>query len=74
MKCIECSNDVIEDIHSGIYKCSNCNLEWTQAEHIDDVTYLIQEQNRLKLEISILQHDNKELKEVMNQLLLKLGV
>lgn len=74
MKCINCGNEIERDLLLNINKCSNCNLEWSQAEHIDDMTYLIQELNRLKLEISILQQDNKELKEAMNQLLLKMGV
>lgn len=51
MKCIICGYDCIEKISEQKKICSNCNIEWSLAEHIDDVTYLIQHQIELKRQV-----------------------
>ena len=56
-KCINCGNayQVYVENNTPIgYKCPTCNLEWTTSEHIDDVTYLIQELNDLKANFNAL--------------------
>lgn len=83
MKCINCGNNIeiivpSADLGDGYFplkmKCSNCNLEWTQAEHIDDMTYLIQAFNALKAEQAELRHQNEILQEAFDALLRKLQV
>lgn len=76
MKCIECGNECKEllEMRDGLfrpilkgYKCINCNLEWSQAEHIDDVTYLIQTNKALEQKIQTIEQQLKELLELMKK-------
>ena len=80
MKCIECGNEckpkmgtnpnsVVFPLQIGWYcdDLSHGMLEWSKEDHIDDVTYLIQELNDLKAKYA-------DLEANFNLLLEKLGV
>jgi peptide subunit release factor 1 (eRF1) len=64
-KCIVCGDQILQEFTDSNYKCSNCNLEWSQAEHIDDITYLIHENKKLEQRVQTLEQQLNELLELM---------
>jgi hypothetical protein len=72
MKCIKCGNELatIYDVYQPIilgYKCLNCNLQWTLAEHKDNQNWAVRHIRALEAEIQLL-------KDQLEQILKKLGV
>ena len=72
MKCIKCGSElrcIVNSPNEPIigYKCPNCNLEWSLAEHKDNQNWAVRHIRALETRIA-----NLELS--MDTLLKKLGV